>query len=395
MNESEELAGVTIAPEERERIASACTEHADYLFGGQRLRLVSNDSKCITDFDAEFRDLRTVFESAAPGALVIACHMGGPPASLTFLVGDQVFRSSHPAILANCYATVSYLATVFNRTHYVVHAGCVARGSQALILSGASGLGKTTITTHLISRGMGFLSDERAPIDRKTGMVTPFPMNLGIRPGPAADLVRPLPGRDVAHGDDRKKMVDAGLINRRLLANPLPLHAVVFLTRTLSSDVSTARNFGGTIRVAFTSLSDDFRRDLLVETRSDELASETTDGCLFSILLRTRNQAGFLDALRDVARRHGVSIVRIQHENLGESDYDSEPQLMSIPSVAGVIELVKKIHPAQLGQMIRTEFGGRMPLMVEELSRLVRDARFYKLTPGRLSSMVEAKEALP
>jgi hypothetical protein len=36
-----------------------------------------------------------------------------------------------------------------------------------------------------------------------------------------------------------------------------------------------------------------------------------------------------------------------------------------------------------------------MPLMVEELSRLVRDARFYKLTPGRLSSMVEAKEALP
>jgi hypothetical protein len=90
-----------------------------------------------------------------------------------------------------------------------------------------------------------------------------------------------------------------------------------------------------------------------------------------------------------------VSLVGIEHEDLDESDFGAEPKLAQLPRAIGLLELVKKIHPAQKAELIRTVFGGRMPPLIEELSGLTKNVAFYKLTPGRLSAMIEIVEALP
>ena len=57
-----------------------------------------------------------------------------------------------------------------------LHAGAVACAGRALILSAASGQGKSTVAGELLARGWSYLSDEIAPIDPTSCTVLPFPI---------------------------------------------------------------------------------------------------------------------------------------------------------------------------------------------------------------------------
>jgi len=372
---------------------AAARERADYVICGRRLRVASNSARVIADFDSMYAGFRSE-EGGAPDTTLLCNLSHGPNRCATFMAGDVTYRSMHPAILDNTVTVLRYLTTVHTRTHYFVHAGCVSRGGRAVVIAGHSGLGKTTLTTFLVSRGMAFMSDEHAAISRETGMVWPVPYRLGVRPGPAAELVEPLPGTPVEYGGDRKKLVDAAHVGTRAPQEGVPPRAFVFLTRRADGGVSTARKFGGLVRVAFTAMNCGFSRALLEETRSELVAED--DGCegVFVRLLRTRAPDLFLDSLRRVSAEHGVAVVEIRHEDLSESDFGAEPQLVAIPPSMGIMELVKKMHPAQLSEIVRTEFAGRMPLMIEEVAGIVKGAAFYRLTPGRLERMVEGIESI-
>lgn len=63
--------------------------------------------------------------------------------------------------------------------HLVVHAGCVA-GEGGVLLPGASGTGKSTLTAACIAEGMAYLSDEYAALDLADGTLTPYAKPLGL-----------------------------------------------------------------------------------------------------------------------------------------------------------------------------------------------------------------------
>lgn len=62
-----------------------------------------------------------------------------------------------------------------------LHAACVARRGVALLLPGASGAGKTTLTLALLERGWSYLTDDLAPVEIEGGLVRPFPKPLGVK----------------------------------------------------------------------------------------------------------------------------------------------------------------------------------------------------------------------
>lgn len=70
----------------------------------------------------------------------------------------------------------------------VLHGAVLAKQGRALLISGPSGAGKTTLTLALLQAGFQLLSDDFAPISRGSGRVTPFAKALGVRPGAAAGL---------------------------------------------------------------------------------------------------------------------------------------------------------------------------------------------------------------
>jgi hypothetical protein len=86
-----------------------------------------------------------------------------------------------------------------------IHAGAVAGPHGAVVLPGAPGAGKSTMTAALVRAGCGYLSDELAALDLEGRLVHPFPRPLALHPAtvarvgaggvpPAGAVARP--GRD-------------------------------------------------------------------------------------------------------------------------------------------------------------------------------------------------------
>ncbi len=74
--------------------------------------------------------------------------------------------------------------------------------------------------------------------------------------------------------------------------------------------------------------------------------------------------------------------------------FDGEPRLGRLTCTEGVIALLRQLRaPDALAHLCRTEengFGG----LVTELAQTLTDVRFYRLSPGRLDSMVDAVESV-
>ena len=81
------------------------------------------------------------------------------------------------------------------RDLYFVHAAVLTSGAAAVMLVGLPGGGKSTLTWALLHHGVGFLSDELAPVDLDTLEVHPYPRTLALKREPPSSY--PLPRRTV------------------------------------------------------------------------------------------------------------------------------------------------------------------------------------------------------
>ena len=72
-----------------------------------------------------------------------------------------------------------------------IHAGVVSNGEKCVVMPGAPGKGKTTLTAGLSVSGFEYFSDEVALLDTQSLEVRPFPLGLGIKRG-AVDTVAAL-----------------------------------------------------------------------------------------------------------------------------------------------------------------------------------------------------------
>jgi hypothetical protein len=72
-----------------------------------------------------------------------------------------------------------------------LHAGCVARGGQGILLVGPSGAGKSTLTLHCLSAGMDFLAEDSVLVEPRSMRATGLSSFLHLR----ADSLRFLDSR--------------------------------------------------------------------------------------------------------------------------------------------------------------------------------------------------------
>jgi hypothetical protein len=62
-----------------------------------------------------------------------------------------------------------------------LHAGAVARGSEALLLAGPGGAGKTTTILDLVREGWEYLTDDVVPFAARTGAALTFPKPAAVK----------------------------------------------------------------------------------------------------------------------------------------------------------------------------------------------------------------------
>ncbi|MFN2601771.1 MAG: hypothetical protein ABR582_03320 [Gemmatimonadaceae bacterium] len=127
-----------------------------------------------------------------------------------------------------------------------LHSGAVRNDRGAILISGMSGRGKSTIVTQLCARGWKLLSDEAAPIRRGTNQVLPFPQMPRRRVYPGRELREHEVGSlqfeeiEIAAGDVSRE--DAEI--RAIVFPSFEMHSPGILTRLTPGDgaVETIRN---------------------------------------------------------------------------------------------------------------------------------------------------------
>jgi hypothetical protein len=379
---------------ERGRIAAAAVHGAEFALAGMRFRLLCAEPRLLELFREHYGALEVAPDPARPATVAIACgREERTDPHLTLLAGEKAWRIRGEEAVGSAYATIFHLVTLAVRTHYLVHAGCIAVRGRGIVIAAPSGFGKSTLSAHLAVRGAELLSDELAPLERSSGLVSPAPFHVGIRPGVGEHLAQGRTAGAFSFRRDSKKLVPVRSLAGREPAGPVRPHAVVFVTTRPEPSVTTLTKHAGPVRVSFTALAPHFEREVgsLPGLRVLERGCEDA---LPWLMLEAEDPERAMPALLRLAEGRGVGVAGVRLEGHAGPDFTADPALRRIPAAAGVLELVKKVFPLQLKALVQGEFGGRMAPLVQELAGLLGETAFYKLTPGRLEAMISLLEGL-
>jgi hypothetical protein len=183
-----------------------------------------------------------------------AGFLGGATDSSNFVVVAPRERAAlvvvSPKMLSFPYHTRYELIefavfTLAARTQGLVslHAACVGRGGQGILLMGSSGAGKSTVALQCLLQGLDFLSEDSVFVAPDTLRATGIANFLHVR----ADSLRwierdrdaaPIRNSPVIRRRSGVKKFELDLRHRgyRLAASPLRIGAVVFLSAQTSQD---------------------------------------------------------------------------------------------------------------------------------------------------------------
>jgi hypothetical protein len=173
-----------------------------------RFAVLCDDDRLGDRVDAVLAGLR------APGAAATVDHWY----SLTATRGGggnlDVSRDGEPLAQDQCPGdALSWVVWDVNRSaaeasgqHLLFHAGALDAGGSGVLLPGTSGSGKSTLTAGLARAGLGYLTDELAALDLRSGQLLPYPKPITLKAGSFAVLPELDPDGGRSSGPDR----DAG-----------------------------------------------------------------------------------------------------------------------------------------------------------------------------------------
>lgn len=97
--------------------------------------------------------------------------------------GEWMVGSDDPAaVIDDLFARVNVDTVRATRDLVLVHAGAVATPAGiGVLLPASAGSGKSTLVAGLVRAGFGYLSDEAAVLDPKTGMLHAYPVHLSLK----------------------------------------------------------------------------------------------------------------------------------------------------------------------------------------------------------------------
>jgi hypothetical protein len=156
------------------------------------------------------------------------CYRAGTAGELcTYLVGEIIYH-----LIEN------------NSRELLIHAACLRRGELGILLPGASGSGKSTISAWLLSRGFQYLTDELVGINTETFEIDAFTRPLNIKHG-GMHAIQSTFGSDFGAGETLEGNI-SHLVPHRLFSpvfegSTTRVQVVVFPHYSSSADFSLER----------------------------------------------------------------------------------------------------------------------------------------------------------
>lgn len=133
------------------------------------------------------RAVEQLFGDLADGAVPDARFcLTDEPRGTRLTGGDLVpftYRRDTSAVLDELVTAINRLMLDHGDGRLHLHAGAVANGTAAVLVSAPSGTGKTTLITTLAQRGWTYVTDEAVSLSMGDPQVKAFPKPLSIKPG--------------------------------------------------------------------------------------------------------------------------------------------------------------------------------------------------------------------
>lgn len=271
------------------------------------------------------------------------------------------------------YHVLIYLFEVVTE-FLILHGSVIQRDGKAVIISGSSTAGKTTLALALAKRGHPLLSDELAPVHRIQRMVESFPRRIGIR-----------------QQGEFKQMLDIEEIPNGRLGVACKPGAIFLLTprRDETFVVPGCR----TIELGLNRMNQDFVAALASwpeVARVDVLS----DRYFPSVRLSVR-PAPLIERIDACCRKYGIAVVQFIEGRTLPPDFTATPKLTRLTGSAGLIEVAKQVLNGRAPSRLHTDLGGSQAALIMELAHTLGDVPIYCLTPGRLDELVQIIEDTP
>jgi len=123
---------------------------------------------------------------------------------------------------------------------FFVHAAALSAGERCVLVSGESGIGKSSLAWYMSHNGFEYLSDELAPIDPVSLQVEAYPHALCLKNEPLTAPALP----DSAFYTEATIHVPAYELPTRALLRPCPLELLVFVVASVHGKDLLVRTIG-------------------------------------------------------------------------------------------------------------------------------------------------------
>ena len=295
-----------------------------------------------------------------------------------------------PAILEGyTYEVVLNAILASVRSHFLIHAGVVARDDHGIVLAADSAHGKTTLVLELVRRGWKFLSDEMAALGRADGRVHPFPRSLRIRPG-TLELAGFPGAADGAAQWLGKLLLDIEEIQPESMGRTAAISHVVVLRDPAEVQDVNPDSPERELTVSVDRLDD----GLLMAIRQIEGVAEAQPdiGCGYpAIKLRTadRSRMSILSQIEVLCQEQRTLVLDVVKRKESHPTFATPTRLQPIPRSKAVLELLRRFQGGHKSALLQQEFDGSSTHLFMELAGILAQADCYQLFVGPLGEMAD------
>ncbi|RME99734.1 MAG: hypothetical protein D6768_14390 [Chloroflexi bacterium] len=364
-----------------------------------RLRFFDVDVRIRTDsalfanlFRQMYRHFLTDGDPAGPPFQVVFLTAAASPWGSPALVlnGDVQLLNASPAPDGYIYESIFSAIIGRVRSHFLIHAGVVARDGQGVIISADSGHGKTTLVLELVRRGFDFLSDELAAISTAGSRVAPFPRSFRLRPGTLERVGLAHLRRDAPLWLG-KYLLDVDTIRPGSLGGPAALRHVIFLHHPAADDPPPGAE--RELHVLLSHLPDGLAARV-AQIEGVRRVTVDEDRGYPRLRLHAADRMAALARIESLCRAEGVFVVDVIKRQSAPADFSGPVAAQPIPASQAALELLRRFEPGHKSALLHADFGGNPTRLFLKLAEHLQSVRCWRMSVGPLPDMAGQVEQL-
>lgn len=284
-----------------------------------------------------------------------------------------------------------FLNAVFDRVsgYAVLHAGALVDASgTALLIAGPSGFGKTSLTLELVQRGLGFLSDDYAPIDLSTAEIQPYPRTVGLLPEGATRTPRPFIEAAANPAIPRllgKALIDVGdvLGEEVVVDEPVPVGQVV----VLGTGDDNERCHTSVVHLGVWPWGVAEAQALVAEIPGVEELGRSVRDDITVWRVELQHDRLSTERVSDLLERDFVAFSETR-PSVGP-DFDGEPRLASLTRPEAALLLCREAQNRRPRGGLMQAYKGSTTALFVDVATCLASARCWRLDVGKFDSTLK------